>query len=65
MNLTEEENKDLLTVKEVAQKLRCSNSFVYSLYHMGKLKGIHLSRRYIRFEEQEVNKLLISKKEEE
>jgi excisionase family DNA binding protein len=47
-----------LTVKDVARQLECSNSFVYSLYKTGKLDGIRLSKRFIRFKQENVDKLL-------
>lgn len=55
-------NETYLTVKEVAGQLGCSNSFVYSLFKSGKLSGVQLSRKFIRFTQDDINKLLNKEK---
>ena len=50
--------KELYTAKEVASRLGCSPSFIYELYKSGRLKGIRLGRRYIRFTEDAIRHLL-------
>lgn len=50
-----------LTVKEVAEQLGCSNSFVYKLFSTGKLNGIQLSPKFIRFKQDDIDKLLKGK----
>lgn len=57
-NLQTESKEDLLIVSEVATILRCSNSFVYTLFRNGQLGGIRLGRRHIRISKQSVDKLL-------
>ena len=56
--LQTESTEDLLIVKEVAVILRCSNSFVYTLFRDGTLGGIRLGRKHIRISRQSVDKLL-------
>jgi len=59
MNNTLTESTDnLLIVKEVAAILRCSPSFVYTLYRNGTLGGIKLGRKHIRISRQSVDRLL-------
>lgn len=48
----------LLNVKEVAKQLDCSNTYIYQLYREGKLKGIRLGFGYLRFSQEEVDRIL-------
>ena len=52
---------ELLTAKNVAEQLGCSEVYVYTLFNTGKLKGIKLSHRFIKFRQEDVDVLLVSK----
>ena len=52
---------ELLTAKNVAVQLGCSEKYVYDLFNNSKLKGIKLGPRFIKFRQEDIDELVKSK----
>ena len=50
--------ENLLTAKEVAEKLGISSQLVYRMYNEGKLRGHTLAKKAIRFSQEDVDDYL-------
>ena len=61
MTMTEKKDR-LLCVHNVAERLNCHNSYVYTLIKDGHLKAIRVGKRALRVSESSLNRFIESRK---